>query len=277
MRYLRLLLVLTLLSLAAFLRAEEPAARPVTVPFELLVSGHMTVKVKVNGKGPYTLIFDTGAPITLINNKVAREAGLLKDVPKPVFALFGTVGEVKIKDLEVGGQAANDVTAVVMDHPTVEAISKALGPIEGIVGFPFFARFKMTLDYQAKTMTFVPNGFKPPDVLQGLKAALMDGLGGSPEAVKILAPAALWGMQAAKAADDEEAGVTIQAVLPNSPAALGGVQAGDRLLTLDGRWTDSLADLYTAAGYVKPGAVAQLVVQRKGQAIELKVKPAAGL
>jgi membrane-associated protease RseP (regulator of RpoE activity) len=277
MRHTRILVILPLFLFTALTNAAEPEAGPVKVPFALLKTGHMTVQVKVNGKGPYTLIFDTGAPITLVNNKIAKEAGLLKGVQKPAFTLFGSMGEVKIRDLDVGGQAARDVAAVVMDHPTVEAISKAFGPIDGIVGFPFFARYKMTLDYQAKTMTFVPNGFKPPDVMQALKTALMDGLGGQPDAPKILAPAALWGMQAAKASDDEEAGVTVKEVLPNSPAARAGLQAGDRLLTLDGRWTDTLADLYTAAGYVKPGAVAPLVVKRGGKEIELKVKPAAGL
>jgi hypothetical protein len=274
MRRLRLHLVLPLFLFLLPARAAD--AKPVAVPFELLKTGHMTVKVKVNGKGPYTLIFDTGAPITLLNNKVAKDAGLLKDVERPPFSLFGSMGEVKVKDLEVGGQAARDVPAIVMDHPTVEAISKAFGPIDGIVGFPFFARYKMTLDYQAKTMTFVPNGYKPPDVMQALQAALTDGLLGD-AAPLILAPAALWGMQASKADGDEEAGVTIKGVLPNSPAGLAGLKTGDRLLTLDGRWTDTLADLYAAAGYVKPGAAVPLVVKRDGKEVELKVKPAAGL
>src|ERR1043166_4107067 len=92
-----------LLFLVPALQAEEPRAKPVeaakavVVPFETLPSGHMTVMVKVNGKGPYRLIFDTGAPITLMNNKIAREAGLLKDVPRPLFTLFGSMGEVKVK------------------------------------------------------------------------------------------------------------------------------------------------------------------------------------
>ena len=41
-------------------------------------------------------------------------------------------------------------------RPPSALISKALGPIEGIVGFSFFARYRMTVDYQAKVMTFVP-------------------------------------------------------------------------------------------------------------------------
>src|SRR4051812_39797700 len=138
----------------------KAADKPVSVPFELLKSGHMAVQVKVNGKGPFKLIFDTGAPMSLVNNKLAREADLLKGMPKPLFAPFGSMGEAKIKTLEIGGAKEHDVPAIVMDHPTVEQISKILRtPIDGLVGFPFFARFKMTIDYQAKTMTLASNGY----------------------------------------------------------------------------------------------------------------------
>src|SRR4051794_31555486 len=85
--------------LAAPARADTPAKTPAptdltkgVVPFEILKTGHMTVQVKVNGKGPYRLIFDTGAPINLLNNKIAKEAGLLKGVRQPAFALFGSMG-----------------------------------------------------------------------------------------------------------------------------------------------------------------------------------------
>ena len=67
------------------------------------------------------------------------------------------------------------------------------------------------------------------------------------------------------------------AALPGSAAAEGGLKAGDRLLTLDGRWTDSVADLYSAAGYVKPGATVPVRVKRGGKELELKVKPVSGL
>src|SRR5579862_2274651 len=61
---------------------KEAPPKPITVPFEMLKSGHITVMVKVNGKGPYRLIFDTGAPLTLINGKLAKESGVLKEAPK---------------------------------------------------------------------------------------------------------------------------------------------------------------------------------------------------
>ena len=178
----------------------------------------MAVKVKVNGEGPYWLIFDTGAPITLLDNKVAKDAGLLKGVPEPLFSIFGSRGEVKVKELQVGEQTVKDLTAIVMDHPTVQAISNAFekklgGPIEGIVGFPFFARFKMTLDYQAKTVTLLPNGYKPPNVMEAMMTAMLAGPNSEP---KVLAAAAQWGIVADKKAGDDEAGVTIKTVMPGS-------------------------------------------------------------
>jgi PDZ domain/Aspartyl protease len=257
---------------AAPLKLTEPAPKPVVVPFEILKSGHMAVMVKINGQGPYRLIFDTGAPVNLLNNKIAKASGVLEGVAKPAFAPFGSAGEVKIKLLEVGDQKAEDVPAVVMDHPTVEAISKALGPIDGIVGFPFFARFKMTLDYQAKTMTLVPSGYKPPDVMRSMAIALM-----SADQPKVLAPAAHWGFVATKKEGDEDSGVDVKEVLPDSPAAKAGLKAGDRLLTVDHRWTDTLTDLYFAASLVKPGTMVPIVVKRGGKEVTLQVTPVSGL
>src|SRR5213078_1984875 len=96
-----------------------------------------------------------------------KAAGVFpKDFKQPLFAFFGSMGQFKIQQLEVGDLKVNNVSTMVMDHPTVVAISNALGPIEGIVGFNFFAKYRMTLDYQAKTMTFVPTTFQPPDMME---------------------------------------------------------------------------------------------------------------
>jgi len=262
--------------------AESPATAPkadakaVVVPFELLKSRHMAVQVKINGKGPYRLIFDTGAPTNLINNKLAKEAGVLGKDAKPVAPLFGMGGAKVMNTLEVGDVKLEKVPVMVMDHPTVSAISKALGPIDGIVGFPFFARYKTTVDYQKKELTFVPNGFEAPDAIQALMDKLMAGSKGKPEP-RVAAPAAVWGFVPDKGADDESAGVAVKEVFADSPAAAGGLKAGDRLLTLDGRWTDSVTDTFLAASLVKPGREVAVVVKRDGKEVTLKVKPARGL
>jgi hypothetical protein len=266
--------IATLIMLSANTLLAE-AAKPATVPFDLLKTKHMVIQIKVNGKGPYRVIFDTGAPVMLLNTKVAKASGLIaQNAQAPLFALFGNMGQVKIKTLEIGSLKAENVATVVMDHPTVELISKFLGPIEGIVGFPFFARYKMTLDYQAKELTFLANGYEPPDALEAMMKSMMALTSdGKP---KVLAPAAQWGFVLDTKDKDEEAGVTINEVRTGSAADQAGLKPGDRLLTLDGRWTDSVKDTYLAASYVKPGTAAKVSIRRGAKEIEFIVKPRAG-
>jgi hypothetical protein len=257
-------------------RADEPKPKdekPVVVPFDLLKTKHITLDVKVNGKGPYRVIFDTGAPMTVLNNKLAKEAGLPAGG-----GLFGGL-PASAKTIAVGDLTAEKVPVIVMDHPLVELMSKEkdIGALYGIVGFPFFARYKISIDYKAKQLTFTPNGFQPPDVLKEMEGAI-EGLLSGKQPPQVLAAAAQWGLvPAEKAKDDEDAGVTIKEVLPGGAAAAAGLKAGDRLLTLDGRWTDSLADLYTAAGYVKAGTAVKVTVTRDKREMTFTVKPVAGL
>ncbi|WP_020468160.1 PDZ domain-containing protein [Zavarzinella formosa] len=260
--------------------AVKTEIKPVVVPFELVSSGHFIVKVKLNGHGPYNLIFDTGAPTTLISPRIAKDADLVgKAKDKPIIPLFGMMGNVKIKEFEVNGVKAEDVGAQIMDHPTVKLFSKEYekthGPIEGIVGFPFFSRFNMTVDYAAKTLTFTPNGFVGEDVMQAMMKAVM-GASGTP-APKIVAPKALWGFAADKKADDEADGLDVTEVSPNTPAAKAGLKTGDRLLTVDGRWTDTIADLFTAGSLVKPGQGVAVTLKRDGKEMKLTLTPANGL
>jgi hypothetical protein len=265
---------LLVLFAAAPARADGPKGAPVKVPFKLLQTKHIAVMVKVNGEGPFRLIFDTGAPVTLINNKMARAAGLIDKKHKgAVVPLFPGTGQFKVKSFQVGDLTAKDVPVLVMDHPTVNLVSKHLGGIEGIVGFSFFARYRMTIDYQTKEMTFVPVDYQPGDIMSKMIGMLAFKQKGR----KVVAPAGVWGFRVTKAAGDDEPGVTVSAVVPGGPAAAAGLKAGDRLLTLDDRWTDTVVDCYRAAGHVRPGTAAKLGVRRDGKELELTVTVQPGL
>jgi hypothetical protein len=252
----------------------EKAMEAARVPFDTIISQHMVVQVKINGKGPYRMIFDTGAPFTLINNKVAKEAEVFpKNFKKPVFTIFGQAGQFRIETLEVGGVKLKNVQTQVMDHPTVAAIASVVGPIDGIVGFNFFAKYRMTIDYQAKEMTFLPVEFEPKDMMKELMTALLN----PNKKPKVLAPAGQWGFRVTKEKNDEAPGVMVQEVHAGTAAAKAGLKVGDRLLTLDGRWTDSVPDCYAAATHVPARREARLRVRRDGKEIELTVKVQPGL
>ena len=104
------------------------------VPFDTIPSQHMVVMVKINGKGPYRMIFDTGAPFTLVNNKTAKEAGVFpKDYKKPFMLLnpFNQSGSLKLQEVEIGEMKLKNLQSQVMDHPTVAAVASIVGPIRG--------------------------------------------------------------------------------------------------------------------------------------------------
>lgn len=259
---------------------EPPKAEaPIVVPIELLPSRHFVVQVMLDGKGPYRFILDTGAPLTIVNQKTAKEAGLTKKAGGGgLMAMLGTMNQVLVPTMEIGSVKADKTTAVVMDHPTVQAISDAFkkdsGPIEGLIGFPFFARYSMTVDYQKKELTFTPNGFKPGDYLNDMMNSLSDvDKLNKPRVVK---PAGVWGLEVVKEKDDEKDGVTVKAVFADGPAAKAGVKAGDRLLTVDGRWTDTVGDAAVATSLVKAGKGVPVVVLRDGKEKTLTVTPAVG-
>lgn len=257
---------------------DEPKKAPaekIVVPFELIKTQHMVVNVKVNGKGPFRVIFDTGAPDSLVSGKIAKEAGLLgKDAKKPLLPLFGAMGQVKIKEIELGDLKADNISATVIDHPTITAISSVVGPLDGILGFTFYARYKMSIDYQKKQITFEPNTYKPSNAMDAMIAHLMMG---PKNAAGVIAPAGIIGIQVEKAKGDEAAGVTVKEVMPDSPAAAAGIKAGDRLLTLDGRWTDSIADTFIAAAALHSDRPATAEVLRGKEKLKLKITIRAGL
>jgi len=49
------------------------------------------------------------------------------------------------------------------------------------------------------------------------------------------------------------------------------------LVTLDGRWTTSIEDVFQAASNVEPGHDASLVIVRGGKEQTLTIRPAVGI
>lgn len=266
-----------ILAQAAPPQDKKPTAKGETaiVPFTMLPTNHMAIDAKLNGKGPYRLIFDLGAPVTLLSNKAAEATGAIaKDAPKSFF--MATRGEGKIKSLEAGGLVAENLPVIVLDHPALKALSSIFTkPLEGIVGYTFWAHYKLTIDYQAKVMTFTPVDFEVRDLMKDLPARMT-----GPKIAKtiVLAPKGLWGLSLGETEGGLSAvGVPIKEVLDGSPADIGGLKSGDIITTLDGRWTTSVHDVYAAAAGVEPGKSAAVIVLREGKEVTVSVMPREGI
>lgn len=123
----------------------------VTMPFRLL-NNHVYVQGRVNGKGPYTFIVDTGGH-TLLSPKAASEATLSE---RGAAASSGTgekvetSGFAKVREIDIGGVRMLDQTAIISNvyDQAIEGI-----PVDGMIGFELFRRFAVRLDYGRKLMT----------------------------------------------------------------------------------------------------------------------------
>jgi PDZ domain/Aspartyl protease len=244
------------------------------VPFETLATNHILVEALLNDKGPYHLIFDLGAPITLLSNRVSEAAGIVK-ANAPRSFLFGMRGEAEVGKLQVGKLTATKLPVIVLDHPVLKALEDMTGRrIDGLMGFTFFARYKTTIDYHAHQMTFEAIDYEIRDLLKELPDRL---LGPKVLRERVLAPGGLWGLRVSKPVNALNShGVPIAEVFGGSPAARAGLKPGDVIITLDGRWTTSIVDVFQAAGDIAPGQEATIVVQRDGKEQSFTLRPSDG-
>jgi hypothetical protein len=256
---------------------QDPIDKPgaVSVPFEMLPSNHMVVELTLNDKGPYRLIFDLGAPVTLISTRAAKASDAVpKSARKSLF--MGMQGEGRIRKLVMGDLEAKDLPVIVMDHPAVKALGQILGkPLDGIIGYTFWARYRTTIDYQAKILIFEPVDFEARDLMKDLQARMS-----GPRVAKtiILAPTAIWGLELEdEATGVESQGVAIRAVHPGSPAAVAGIRPGDTLVSIDGRWTTSVADAYAAVQNIKSGQPTPVNILRDQKPLTVEVLPIEGI
>ena len=138
------------------------------IPFELAASRTVpVVQAKVNGKGPYSFIFDTGAAGTVLDEafvaSLGLELGAEQEIGDPSGAKKIVAREVSVDSIEVGDVAFRGIVAVAMDR-------KRFDPgldLKGVLGLPLFGEHLFTLDYPAKEIV-VAKGALPkegPDVL----------------------------------------------------------------------------------------------------------------
>ena len=250
-------------------------AKSITVvPFEMLPTNHMLVEARINGKGPYHLIFDLGAPVTLLSNRVSEATGVV-NAAVPRSFLFGMRGEAEVDKLQVGELTATKLPVIVLDHPILKALEDMTGrQLDGLMGFTFFARYKTSIDYHAHRMTFDPIEYRVRDLLKELPDRLM---GPKIARQRVLAPLGIWGLRLGKPTGGMTSpGVPITEVYGGSAAARAGLQPGDTLMSLDGRWTTSVSDVFHAASDIAPACEATVVIHRGGKEQILKLRPADG-
>ena len=142
---------------------KEAPAKGTAVPFRLTDTHHTLVRVKINGKGPFNFIVDTGCPVMLISEPVGKKLGLDKG--------WATLDTLTME----GGLELKNVKARVETPFQIEGMNgMGLAGVElhGLMGYTVLAKYKMDFDFTKLKMTWTPVKTEPlpPQPLKG-KAA----------------------------------------------------------------------------------------------------------
>jgi hypothetical protein len=138
-------------------------AKETSFPFQL-VNNHIYADVNINGKGPYTFIFDTGG-VNVVSPSLAGKIGLKVEGNLDARGSgSGTMqaGLTKVARLDLGQASISD--QIFMSAP-LDSMANVEGmDMPGMVGFETFRRFVTRIDYGTHTITLIdPKKFDAKD------------------------------------------------------------------------------------------------------------------
>lgn len=164
---------LTVLAMAAILLVVQHArSRPRPIPPPRVVAwgtapmspdaslGLVHCEAYLNGRGPYLLVVDSGAPTLFVGPRVSQELGLHVEPQRLEIASFGGPLSVRcalLERLEMGSVVLERVvTAVVSDSvPLMEVF-------DGILGTPVLRGARMAMDFEQAVLRVEPSGGPVP-------------------------------------------------------------------------------------------------------------------
>jgi serine protease DegQ len=282
---------LTPLAAAWLLAASAAAADPpkrYEIPYRLTDTKHVLVRTKLNGKGPYNFILDTGAPAVFIPKKLAQEVGV-----KPDDKGWGTFDKFEVEGGLVVGEAKTRVQDL-FQLEGMNGLGLAGAELHGVIGYNVLARFRITYDFAADKLVWVPLDFDPP-APKGIGHGGQGGLEVLGPIMKLLAglmgitpnfetrPRGFLGVET----EDRPDGVFVKAVLPDAPAAKAGLKPGDKITAVGvsaagakkPRMTDvdTPKDLARALAEARPGQEARVEVRRGENTVTVVVPLGRGL
>jgi hypothetical protein len=289
---LSLCLLFPLQSYVAAAPATQPTAQPifvsttqpVAVPYKLTDTNHILIRLKINGKGPFNFIVDTGAPVMILRVPAAEKLGL-----KP-----NARGIATLKQLDIEGGLTLKRVQCLVDTPFqiegMNAIGASGVDLDGLLGYGILCRFRMQIDLTKDRMIWTPVDFVPspyasvktssraPDDPQEDHLEAMGGL------LKLLGPLikpddiapkhrGMVGIELV----ERNGNVKVQCVLGGSPAEKAGIFAGDRVISVNQKTVNSIADAQQAIATTLTGQPASLVVQRERATLTIHLICAEGL
>ena len=170
-----LIAALALAAAPAGAQRGEPASRmpplpPAVIDDTLAIGGddigakkassRMTVAVRVNGRGPYNFVVDSGADTSVIGQRIARALALPAGTPVTLHNMTETkrVDRVLVDELVLGPSTVTDLQLPVLQE-------KDLGG-DGMIGIDALVEQRLMMDFE-KQLIKVEDAKKPPPRMDG--------------------------------------------------------------------------------------------------------------
>src|SRR5262245_35247121 len=262
------------------LKEVKAAPKPIEVPYRLTVPKHILVRAKINGKGPFNFILDTGAPALFVAVPVAKKVGLKADTNG-----WGTIDKFEIEGGVVIEKAKGRIETP-FQLEGMNGMGLAGAEVHGLIGYNLLAKYRLEIDFTRDKMAWTPLDWEPAAPLgMGGKGGGSGGLASIGTIMKFLGALSgrkanpgvrLPGFLGLAVADGDEYPV-VKAVLEKGPAGLAGVKAGDAITHVQGRGVSDASDVHRLARRLGRGESIKLTVLRGKERKEITFKTGEGL
>ncbi|MEZ5358792.1 MAG: retroviral-like aspartic protease family protein [Candidatus Zixiibacteriota bacterium] len=119
---------------------------------------HVFLDIKIDGLGPFSFLLDSGAGKTVVAKSVADRLGIKASGPIAMRGIggFGEVSIGEIDSLTLGKLSLHLDRTMIADLSMFHSFDA--GELGGVLGYDFFVRFPMTLNFEGKTLTLYNPG-----------------------------------------------------------------------------------------------------------------------
>lgn len=150
-----------LIFLVSFLTGSGFCQYQVELPF-LFERNQIIVQVKINDKGPFYFLFDTGTNPSTINKEDAEIIGLKLDTIKREGVGYGENPIVAylcyLPKIQLGKIKQDSLLNVALNLSSLKG--KFSIPVIGVLGYSFLKGRRFMIDYPKRKIIFYKNGFK---------------------------------------------------------------------------------------------------------------------
>lgn len=250
--------------------AQDAKKNVFQVPYQLTVPKHIHVRAKINGKGPFNFILDTGAPMLIVAEEVGKQIGLEKDKN----------GWSDLDKFEIeGGVVVPKARAYVHTPFQLEGMN-GMGlagvKLHGLIGYDILARYQMKIDFTKSKMEWTQLDWNPkvPFRIGGKGGSGGGGLEVVGNIMKMLGgllgrgtnqKPVMRGFLGVELVDAGLEEIRVKSILEDSPAGMSGLKVGDQVTKFQGRTVLNVEDVHRFARKVRAGKEVKITVLRDGE------------